>query len=298
MQADAPKEWTVADIARWATDDFRARGLESPRLEAELLVAFALGVNRMQIIVDGARPLTPPELAKLRELVKRRRAREPMAYLRGEREFYGLVYKVDKRVLVPRPDTETLIDVALARTPDVAMGGRILDLCTGSGCVAITLAKQRPTADIVATDLSTEALAVARENAFRLGAYNVAFAQGDLYEALDRTKLPWSPPRFELVVSNPPYISSSECETLMPDVRDFEPRMALDGGDDGLVFYRKIVEKLPEYLVPGGVVAVEVGAGQAPDVAELFARAGLSDIESRKDLAHIERVVSARRPLP
>jgi len=296
LQAEAPKEWTVGEIARWATDDFKTRGIESPRLEAELLVAFALGVTRMQIIVDGARVLEKDELTKLRALVKRRRSHEPMAYLRGEREFYGLTFKVDSRVLVPRPDTEALVDVALERTTNVALGGRVLDLCTGSGCVAITLAKQRPTADVIATDLSEGALAVARENARLLGAYNVSFLKGNLFEAVADARLPWSPVRFELVVSNPPYIATAECETLMPSVRDFEPRMALDGGADGLDFYRTIVDASRAHLTREGVLAVEVGAGQAPAVARLFAEHGYGQIEVRKDLAQIERVVSGVRP--
>ncbi len=291
-----PKEWSVADLARWATDDFRARGLESPRLEAELIVAFALGITRVEVIVHGARIVADDELVRLRELVKRRRAREPMAYLRGEREFYGLTFKVDRRVLVPRPDTETLIDVAVARTPAFALGGRVLDLCTGSGCVAITLAKQRPTTDVVATDLSADALAVARANATRLGAYNVAFLQGDLFGAVRHARLPWSPPRFELVVSNPPYIPTAECEKLMPDVREFEPRMALDGGPDGLAFYRRIVHEAPEFLAREGLLAVEVGAGEAEDVARLFAGAGFTAVETTRDLARVERVVAGRRP--
>ena len=295
MQADAPKEWSVADIARWATDDFRARGLESPRLEAELILAFALGITRVDVIVHGTRTLTEPELGKIRALVKRRRAREPMAYLRGEREFYGLCFKVDRRVLVPRPDTETLVDVALARTTEAALGGRILDLCTGSGCVAITLAKQRPTTDVIATDISEDALTVARENATRLGTYNVAFLLGDLFGAVRNARLPWSPPRFELIVSNPPYISTADCATLMPDVRDFEPRLALDGGPDGLAFYRRIVSEAPELLAPQGVLAVEVGAGEAEDVARLFASAGFTAVETTRDLARIERVVAGRR---
>ena len=296
MQADAPREWSVAELAKWATDDFRARGLESPRLEAELIVAFALGITRVDVIVRGDRTLTPPELARLRELVKRRRAHEPMAYLRGEREFYGRVFKVDRRVLVPRPDTETLVDVALARTPDFALDRRVLDLCTGSGCVAITLARQRPTTDVVATDVSADALAVARENAVRLGAYNVSFLHGDLTKALEGARLPWSPLRFELIVSNPPYIATGECDRLMPDVRDFEPRVALDGGPDGLDFYRRIAQDAPPLLAREGVLAVEVGAGEAHDVAALFAAAGLRDVEITRDLGRIERVVAGRAP--
>lgn len=296
MQAEAPREWSVGELAKWAADDFRARGLESPRLEAELLVAFALGISRVDVIVRGERVLTPAELTRLRDLVKRRRAHEPMAYLRGEREFYGRVFKVDRRVLVPRPDTETLVDVALARTPDFALGGRVLDLCTGSGCVAITLARQRPTTDVVATDLSADALDVARDNALRLGAYNIAFLQGDLTSALHGGRLPWRPVCFELIVSNPPYVATGDCEHLMPDVRDFEPRIALDGGPDGLDFYRRIARDAPPLLTRAGVLAVEVGAGEAADVARLFADAGLQDVEITRDLGRIERVVAGRRP--
>ena len=256
MQADAPKEWTVADIARWATDDFRARGLESPRLEAELLVAFALGVNRMQIIVDGARPLTPPELAKLRELVKRRRAREPMAYLRGEREFYGLVYKVDKRVLVPRPDTETLIDVALARTPDVAMGGRILDLCTGSGCLAIMAADVFPKAKIDAVDISTDALQVARRNVEDYHLQDrVALIKSDLFAALGNK-------RYDLILCNPPYVTEAAMARL-PAEYGHEPKIALAGGADGMNLVKTVVRQARGHLKRGGLLIVEVGDGRA-----------------------------------
>ena len=291
--AERPKIWTLGAVAKWATDDFRLRGLPSPRLDAEILVAYALGITRMQVLVDATRPLAPEELARLRELVKRRRSHEPIAYLRGEREFYGLNFRVDRRVLVPRPDTETLVHAALSRTARVALGGRILDLCTGSGCVAITLARQRPTADVYATDLSADALAVARGNAQRLGAYNVAFLEGDLFQPLSVARLPFSPTRFELVVANPPYIPTAECMDLMADVRDFEPRMALDGGPDGLAFYRRIIEEAPAFLARSGVLALEVGHGQADPVAELLRARGFGSIEKSLDLARIERVVSA-----
>ncbi len=280
------KVWTIESMVRWATDDFRTRGIESPRLDAEVIVAFALNTTRMQLILDGQRPLSPAELTQLRELVKRRRAREPVAYLRGEREFYGRNFKVDRRVLIPRPDTETLIDVALARTQHCSLSMRALDLCTGSGCIAVTLGRQRPTSRVHATDLSSEALAVARENAFRLGAYNVSFSESDLFASVRaRAEL-------DLIVSNPPYIPSSEVETLMADVKDFEPRMALDGGDDGLFLLRKIVKDAPSHLARGGVLAVEVGAGEAPAVAALLADRGFTDVRSTRDLARIERVVS------
>jgi release factor glutamine methyltransferase len=284
--AQPAKEWTIADVLRWAADDFRARGIESPRLDAEVLLARALGTTRIQLVVDARRALSAEELARFREMVKRRRAHEPVAYVLGEREFYGRVFRVDRRVLVPRPDTETLVEVALERTRGVSMSMRALDLCTGSGCVAITLARERPTAVVYATDASEDALAVARENALRLGAYNVALRAGDLYAACPASL------RFDVITANPPYIAHGEMPTLMQDVRDFEPLLALEAGEDGLEVLRRVVAGAPEYLAPGGVLAVEVGAGQAPAVAELFRSAGFDSIELRRDYARIERVVS------
>jgi release factor glutamine methyltransferase len=276
----------VESLLRWATDDFRARGIESPRLDAELLLARALGTTRIQLIVSAKRALAEGELGAMRELVKRRRTREPMAYILGEREFYGRTFRVDRRVLVPRPDTETLVGVALARTLAVALSMRALDLCTGSGCVAVTLARERPTASLFAADISAEALAVARENALRLGAYRVALRQGDLYSAVEAER------RFDLVTANPPYIAAGEMASLMPDVREHEPRLALDGGPDGLAFVRRIVAGASSRLVPGGVLAVEVGAGQAGLVVPLLAAAGFSRVEVERDYGRIERVVS------
>jgi release factor glutamine methyltransferase len=289
LQAEAPQSWTIGSLVKWATDDFQARGIESPRLDAELIVAHALSIPRMQVIIDAQRPLADAELAKLRALVKRRRAREPMAYLLGQREFYGRAFKVDKRVLVPRPDTETLVDVALERTRACSMSMRLLDLCTGSGCVAITLARERPTSRVTATDVSADALEVARGNAQRLGAYNVAFALGDLYA-------PVTGARFDVITANAPYIATAELATLMPDVRDFEPRLALDGGADGLDLVRRIVDGAPSVLVPGGVLALEVGAGEAPLVAALLSEHGYEAIDVRRDYGKIERVVSGARP--
>jgi release factor glutamine methyltransferase len=285
LQAEAqPKSWTIGSLVKWAAEDFRARGIESPRLDAELIVAHALGIDRTRVIIDGNRPLEPGELARLRELVKRRRGREPIAYLRGEREFYGLRFAVDRRVLVPRPDTEVLVDTALARTQHVSLSMRMLDLCTGSGCVAIAAARQRPTSKVVATDISQDALAVARMNAARLGAYNVAFVKSDLFAEVRGT--------FDVITANPPYIPSAEIETLMPDVRDFEPRAALDGGPDGLDFVRRIVEQAPAFLAPGGVLAMEIGAGEAQETVRLFEARRFTGVRTDRDYGRIERVVS------
>jgi release factor glutamine methyltransferase len=283
--ASPSQSWTIEAVLRWAADDFRGRGIDAPRLDAELLLAFALGSTRIQLFVDSKRPLEAAELARFRELVKRRRAREPIAYILGQREFYGRPFRVDRRVLVPRPDTEVLVTAALARTRHLSMSMRALDLCTGSGCVAVTLGRERPTSSLVAVDLSADALAVARENALRLGAYNVAFVQGDLFAAL----LPTA--RFDLVTANAPYIPSAEIATLQPEVRDFEPRLALDGGADGLDLVRRIVDAAPSFLRPGGVLAVEVGMGEAPEVAQRMT-ATFGAIEKHRDYAGIERVVS------
>jgi release factor glutamine methyltransferase len=202
------------------------------------------------------------------------------------REFYGRPFRVDKRVLVPRPDTETLVDVALARTEARSLSMRALDLCTGSGCVAITLARQRPTARVHATDISDEALAVARDNALRLGAYNVSFARGDLFEAVPASLAP-----FDVITANPPYIASGEIDTLDKDVRDFEPRLALDGGNDGLAVVRRIVDGAPGLLDAGGTLAVEVGAGEADATALLFESRGFRRVAITRDYGKIERVI-------
>lgn len=162
--------WTIARVLKWATEDFRGRGMESPRLDAELLLGLSLGLDRVRLILEAARPLTPEELSSYRELIKRRRSGEPIAYIRGEREFYGLPIRVTPAVLIPRPDTETLVEVALERTRGRHMYGRALDLCTGSGCVAIAFAKERPTWRVTGVDVSAAAIAVARQNAERLSA--------------------------------------------------------------------------------------------------------------------------------
>ena len=290
MQAEPQKTWTIGSLVKWATDDFRARGIENPRLDAEVLVAFALGIDRTRVIIEAMRPLEPAELALLRDLVKRRRSREPIAYLRGEREFYGRTFHVDPRVLIPRPDTEALVEVALARTTHVSLSMRQLDLCTGSGCVAITMARQRPTADVLASDLSADALAVARENAYRLGAYNVAFVESDLFASIPAGS------RFDVITANPPYIASGDMPGLMPDVRDFEPRLALDGGPDGLELVRRIIEGAPAFLDEGGVLAMEIGAGEAPATRALFESHGYRDVAVERDYGKIERVVSGVRP--
>lgn len=286
MTASPPSAWTIESVLRWAADDFRARGIESPRLDAELLLGRAVATTRIQLVIDAKRELRDDELSRFRALVKRRRAREPVAYILGHREFYGRMFRVDRRVLVPRPDTETLVEEALDRTRAVSMSMRALDLCTGSGCVAVTLARERPTAWVVASDVSEDALAVARDNTLRLGAYRIALRRSDLFASIDPA---W---RFDVVTANAPYIAPEEMAELQPEVRDHEPRTALVADEGGLAVTRRIVEQAGAHLAAGGVLAVEVGFGQAAAVRAMFERAGFADVRVRRDHGRVERVVS------
>ncbi|MDI3289803.1 peptide chain release factor N(5)-glutamine methyltransferase [Polyangium sp. 15x6] len=287
-RAEAPGEtWTIRRVLAWAVDDLKKRGFSSARLDAELLLCHVLRIDRIKLIVDAERPLDKAELGRYRELYQRRRAGEPIAYLLGVREFYGRPFRVDRRVLIPRPDTETLVEVALARTKHLDLAARVLDLCTGSGCVAISLARERPTTCVVGLDLSPDAATVARENVVRLGATNCAIGVSDLFSALEGRGVV-----FDLITANPPYIPEAEIDTLAVDIRAFEPHLALSGGADGLVLFRRIAAEAPRYLAPGGVIAVEVMSGQAHDVGELFAAQGFTDIETQKDLGGHDRIVS------
>lgn len=284
------RPWTIARVLGWAADDFRNRGIESPRLEAEILLAHALGSDRIRLIVDSQRPLAPDELGRFRELIKRRRSGEPIAYILARREFFGLSFRVDRRALIPRPDSEALVEVALERTRSRYMYGRMLDLCTGSGCIAIAFAKQRPTWQVTALDASADAVDLAIENATRLGvAHAVRFGVGDLTAPLGANE------RFELVTANPPYIPTGELAGLDPGIRDFEPRAALDGGEDGLTVVRRLIAEAAPRLEPDGVLAIEVHFDQADRVSELLEKADLVAIERRKDYGGHERVVSGRK---
>jgi release factor glutamine methyltransferase len=277
--------WTVLKLLRWTADYFTGRGIDTPRLDAELLLAETLGLDRVGLYVNFERPLLADELAAFRERVRRRAGREPLAYILGHTEFWSLPIKVTPAVLIPRAETELLVEEALPR-----LSGRqqLLDVGTGSGALAIALAHERPELVVTAIDLSPAALTVAEANARGNGvAERIRFEQHDLGQ------LPSGP--YDLIVANPPYIPSGTLATLMPEVRDFEPRLALDGGVDGLAAYRAIAAQAATLLIPGGWLLVEVGIGQAPAVQELFALAGLEELFTSRDLAGIERVVGGRR---
>ena len=277
--------WTVLKLLRWTADYFAGRGLDAPRLDAELLLAATLGFDRVGLYVNFERPLQAGELAAYRERVRRRAGREPLAYILGQTEFWSLPLKVTPDVLIPRPETELLVEEALPR-----LSGRqqVLDVGTGSGALAIALAHERQELTVTAIDISPAALAVAADNARSNGvAERIRFVQHDLGQ------LPPGP--FDLIVANPPYIPSRELATLMPEVRDFEPQLALDGGVDGLDAYRALARQAGAILTAAGWLLVEVGSGQAAAVKELFAGAGLTESFAARDLAGIERVVGGKK---
>ena len=278
--------WTVTRLLAWAKTDLESRGSASPRLDAELMLAQVLNCERVKLIIDSKRPLDKSELGAYRTLHKRRRRGEPIAYLRGEREFYSRRFVVDARVLVPRPDTEILVETVLRRSRHLSLCARVLDLCTGSGCVAITLKKERPTTTVYASDVSGDALLVARDNCLRLGAL-ISLLHTDLFEGLDSLA-----GKMDVVAANPPYISDAGMAELPRDVREFEPTMALASGQDGLAITREIISQAPKLLAPNGLLALEVEAAKGKLVAALFTAAGFSDVEIDLDYAGRERVVS------
>jgi release factor glutamine methyltransferase len=280
--------WTTLSVLDWTTQRFTDAGIAGARLEAQLLLAHVLQCSRMQLYTAFDKPLGDAELAGYRGLIKRRLAGEPVAYLLGEQELWGLPFFVDEHVLVPRPDTETVIEVARGLREDRKAPCRVLDLCTGSGAIAIALAKELPAAAIVATDVSPQAVAIARRNAERNGfTSRVEVREGDLFA-------PVASERFDLIVANPPYIASSVIESLQAEVKR-EPRIALDGGVDGLVFYDRICRDVNDYLEPGGSLVVEHGFDQAETVRDRFVAAGLTDVTLTHDLGKHPRVTRGTR---
>jgi release factor glutamine methyltransferase len=333
--------WTILRVLDWTAQKFQEAQIDGARLEAQVLLAHTLACKRIELYTHFDRPLAEPELASYRGLIRRRLAGEPLAYLVGEHEFWSLPLYVDESVLVPRSDTETLIEVALARLgkgpgrvlgstprdePDAAAagagasadgasegdagvagdagaapasaeavasrgGGRLLDLCTGSGAIAIALLHELSSWTGVATDVSPSALAIARRNAERNAvADRLELRQGDLWSAL-----PSAGATFQLIASNPPYVNSAVIDTLSAEVRR-EPRLALDGGPDGLVFYDRILAAAAAHLAPGGWLVLEHGYDQAEAVASRLTAAGFEDVTTAFDLGKNPRITAGRRP--
>jgi release factor glutamine methyltransferase len=293
MTAAAPpsgKIWTILELLHWTTEHFASRGIESARLDAECLLAHVLDVDRLRLYVDFEAPVGASDRAAYRELVRRRaNERVPVAQLVGGKEFWSLPLKITRDVLVPRPDTETLVTAALDLLPDPEAPARVLDVGTGSGAVALAIAVERPKAHLVATDISQAALEIARENADENGvADRIRWVSGSLFE-------PVAGQRFDVIVSNPPYVAESQRDELPPELAH-EPEEALFAGEDGTALLSELVAQASAMLVPGGGLAVELAPEQAPRVATWCREAGLMDVKTYRDLNRRPRVVSARRP--
>ena len=275
---------TVGAALRAATARLAEAGVAEPRADAEVLLAHALGTSRAGVVAHARDPLGAPAAARFAALLARRAGREPVAQLVGEREFWSLPFAVDRRVLVPRPESELVVETALALAPAAR---RVLDVGTGSGALAVALARELPRAGVVALDRSAEALAVARANVARL-APRVRLVRADL-------GAPFAAASFDLVVSNPPYVATAALAELAPEVREHEPRLALDGGPDGLDSLRALLAEVPRVLVAGGWLVLEMGAGQAAAVTRAAdARGCWCGARILRDAAGIERVLAVR----
>lgn len=279
---------TIADALAWARRRLESGGVETPPSEARLLLAHVLAVTTARIVGWPERVVSGEALRRFEALVERRASREPLAYLTGMKEFWGLEFRVDPSTLIPRPDTETLVDTALAWSRENGPPARVLDIGTGSGCLLVSLLREWPDSRGVGVDPSVAALAVAAANAECLGV-------GD--RATWRAALPLPEAEmFDVVVANLPYIPTAEIAMLAPDVRDHEPRTALDGGPDGLAIIRAVAVELPRLMRPGALAAFEVGIGQATELQSFLAAFPTLDrVGMRTDLAGVERVVHARR---
>jgi release factor glutamine methyltransferase len=280
---------TVAGARRMLGEKFRAAGIDSPELDARILVGHALALDHATLVAAGARVLTVDEKDAIAVLAHRRLAREPVARIVGSKEFWSLSLRIDAATLVPRPETETVVEAALA---EIDADGprsralRIADLGTGSGALLLALLTELPNAVGISTDTSLGALIVARDNAKRLGVARATFVACDMAAALCGP--------FDLIVSNPPYIASRDIAALTPEVRDFDPRSALDGGPEGLDSHRVIAATVPALLGPRGTLVVELGSGQATAVAALFSEAGLGPSPPCRDLHGVPRALVAR----
>jgi release factor glutamine methyltransferase len=281
------QQWTIEQLIAWTKQYFSDKGIDTPRLDAEVLLSRILEKDRMYLYVHFDQPLEQEELARYRQAVKQRASRQPVAYITGHKEFMGLDFVVNPAVLIPRPDTEVLVEVALKSltAPGVPATPHILDVGTGSGALIISVLHKLPEARGVAVDISPSALEVAAVNAACQGVDNrLTLVTSDLFSALGEQ-------RFFAILSNPPYIPAAEISSLEPEVR-CEPRLALDGGPDGLDCYRRLLAECPKYLQPGGFLALEVGSGQAQPVAALAtAVPGLEVTAIHKDYAGIDRVL-------
>src|SRR3989338_2397263 len=308
MLATAEKNLTIREALSWAEEYLQVQGVPDCKTEAEYLLAYLLNCKRSWLYLNCNQTVDSYDLHRFTDFIERRIKREPSQYILGEQEFYGLTFKVNEDVLIPRPETEVLVEEAVKtvmsqesevrsqntkihysepRTPNSKL---ILDLCTGSGCIAISLAKEIPNTRVFAVDISEKALDVARENAERYDvADRITFLNGDLFEPLNGLNI-----KADIIVSNPPYISKKMFQELQPEVKDYEPVTALYGGGDGLDFYRRIVSEAPAYLAQGGYLMLELGYGQVDKVKRVLENSVFKKVDIIKDLSGIKRVVRAQ----
>jgi release factor glutamine methyltransferase len=272
----------ILEVVKKTSEFFAAKGIESPRLNAELLIGHVLGLARMRLYLEFERPVTDAELAAIRELVRRRGKREPLQYVIGTVEFCGLKLKVDRRALIPRPETELFVETLASRCS--ASPGRVLDLGTGSGAIALALANRYPEAQVIAIDSSAPALGLAAENAAATGlAARVSFVESNWFEGLA------SGVSFDLVASNPPYLSQEETTSAAPEVRDFEPTAALTAESEGFACIEAIIAAAPPFLRPGGLLALETGIAHHAQASAAAKTAGFVRTESVQDLSGRDR---------
>jgi release factor glutamine methyltransferase len=279
--------WTVRSLLQWAREWLGKKGVENPRLDAELLLAHALRCDRIRLYVDPDKPLGTAELATFKELIKRRASREPVAYILGTKEFHGRSFEVAAGVFIPRPETELLVRIV---TEHLASQGkvRVLDLCAGSGAVGISIAAERPQASVDLVEVSENAAAVARRNAERLAPGRVRVLTGDLYGALPEKV------RYDAIAANPPYVATADAKRLPPDVVQHEPHLALFGGEDGLAVIRRIAAGIRDWLAPGGLFVTEIDPAQGEAVVALLRDLGLTQVRIERDLAGLDRHVAGK----
>ncbi|MSQ81317.1 MAG: peptide chain release factor N(5)-glutamine methyltransferase [Myxococcales bacterium] len=287
--------WTVQRLLAWTADWLAKTGSPTPRIDSEFLLAFVLNSTRLQLILRFDQPVQGDELAAFKHLIRRRARHEPVAYILGRRGFHDIEVNVNSAVLVPRPETETLVDFVVAYLHDsAAVAGPVLDLCTGSGCIGLALLREMEKTnairDVYATDISAAALEVASANAVSQNRVLLA-ARGDLFEAVAPDL------RFAVIVSNPPYVCTADWSQLEPDVRNFEPRLALDGGADGLDLARRIVAEAPYFLLPGGLLALELGSrAQALPICALAESRGFTYVRPTQVVGSATYLVTALQP--
>ncbi len=282
-------EMQAGDLLRDATARLKSAGVEGPRRDAVLLLSHASGIAADRLRIEPSTPVAPEAAVRFSEYVTRRADREPVSHILGRREFWSLEFEVSRDVLDPRPDSETLVQVVLDQVPDRAAPLRLVDFGTGSGCLLLALLHELPAAEGLGIDRSPAALAVAARNAGRLGlATRGRWREGDWGEGIAGA--------FDILISNPPYIETAAIGALAPEVARHEPRLALDGGSDGLAAYRALMSHLARLAAPGAIVALEIGQGQEEPVAGLLAESGFREICAKPDLAGIDRVILARNP--